>query len=135
MKLFGEQRLLSEILAEEQGAGFRQASLDAGLTYLRRRKRQQVAKQCGVAMVFIALASGMWLRSGSRLSSQPIASSASFDQTQAAAQVVPVKVISDQELFALFPNRPLALVGRAGEQELVFLDSALVEDSRAPQTY
>ena len=33
----------------------------------------------------------------------------------------PVKIISDEELFALFPNRPLALVGKPGHQQLVFL--------------
>jgi hypothetical protein len=33
-----------------------------------------------------------------------------------------VKFITDEELFALFPNRPLALVGKPGQQQLVFLD-------------
>lgn len=34
------------------------------------------------------------------------------------------KFITDEELFALFPNRPLALVGKPGQQQLVFLDQA-----------
>jgi hypothetical protein len=38
----------------------------------------------------------------------------------AAAQ--PIKVISDEELFALFPRRSLALIGSPGHQKLVFLD-------------
>jgi len=33
-----------------------------------------------------------------------------------------IKFITDEELFALFPNRPLALVGKPGQQQLVFLD-------------
>jgi hypothetical protein len=33
-----------------------------------------------------------------------------------------VKFINDEELLALFPGRPLALVGKPGEQQLVFLD-------------
>jgi hypothetical protein len=33
-----------------------------------------------------------------------------------------VRVISDEELFALFPGRSLALVGPPGHQQLVFLD-------------
>ena len=33
-----------------------------------------------------------------------------------------VKMLSDEELFALFPGRSLALLGNPGQQELVFLD-------------
>ena len=33
-----------------------------------------------------------------------------------------VKIITDEELFALFPNRALALIGAPGRQQLVFLD-------------
>ena len=34
-----------------------------------------------------------------------------------------VKTITDDELFALFPGRSMALIGKPGHQELVFLDS------------
>ena len=34
-----------------------------------------------------------------------------------------VKMISDEELFALFPGRSLALIGKPGHQQLVFLDT------------
>jgi len=33
-----------------------------------------------------------------------------------------VKIITDEELFALFPNRAMALIGSPGHQQLVFLD-------------
>ena len=34
----------------------------------------------------------------------------------------PVKFITDEELLALFPNRSVGLIGKAGHQELVFFD-------------
>jgi hypothetical protein len=34
----------------------------------------------------------------------------------------PVKLITDDELLALFPDRPVALIGKPGQQQLVFLD-------------
>jgi len=34
----------------------------------------------------------------------------------------PIKSISDEELFALFPGRQLALIGPPGDQRLVILD-------------
>jgi hypothetical protein len=33
-----------------------------------------------------------------------------------------VKLINDDELLALFPDRPVALIGKPGQQQLVFLD-------------
>jgi len=33
-----------------------------------------------------------------------------------------IRELSDQELFAFFPDRPLAVVEKGGHQELVFLD-------------
>jgi len=33
-----------------------------------------------------------------------------------------MKYISDEELFKLFPGRSIALIGKPGEQELIFLD-------------
>jgi hypothetical protein len=33
-----------------------------------------------------------------------------------------VKIINDEELFALFPNRAMALIGSPGHQQLIFLD-------------
>jgi hypothetical protein len=39
-----------------------------------------------------------------------------------------VKIITDEELFALFPNRALALIGSPGHQQLVFLDHGVASD-------
>lgn len=34
-----------------------------------------------------------------------------------------IRFINDEELFALFPDRPMALIGEPGQQQLVFLDN------------
>jgi len=39
-----------------------------------------------------------------------------------ALQLPAVQFINDDELLALFPNRPVALIGEPGKQRLVFLD-------------
>jgi len=39
-----------------------------------------------------------------------------------AADVSGVKYITTQELFALFPGRPIALIGKPGRQQVIFLD-------------
>jgi hypothetical protein len=33
-----------------------------------------------------------------------------------------VEFINAEQLFALFPNRPMALVGKPGHQQVIFLD-------------
>jgi hypothetical protein len=40
----------------------------------------------------------------------------------APSETSDVKIISDDELFALFPGRSMALIGTPGQQQLVFLD-------------
>jgi hypothetical protein len=38
------------------------------------------------------------------------------------------EIITDEELFALFPNRALALIGSPGHQQLVFLDHGIASE-------
>jgi hypothetical protein len=33
-----------------------------------------------------------------------------------------VRLLTDEQLLAMFPGRPVALIGPAGDQRLVFLD-------------
>jgi hypothetical protein len=48
----------------------------------------------------------------------------------AAEAAAPIKVISDEDLLALFPDRSMALLGPPGQQQLVFLDKAKKIDPR-----
>jgi hypothetical protein len=44
-------------------------------------------------------------------------------EAPAEVQTPMVQIINDDQLFALFPGRPMALVGTPGHQHLVFFDT------------
>ncbi len=114
------QHLWREILADDASLGaFRQASLDAGLAALaRRRQRRRHLRTAALVAPALLLGFALVARYQSAASAPPLSSAA--DRTEAAP--AEITTISDDELFALFPGRSLALVGRPGEQQLVFLD-------------
>jgi hypothetical protein len=108
-----KEQLLEEVLGGGDAAGLREATLAVGLRALKWRRRRRMAGY--VSLLVLPL--GVLLM---RLAHEP--------KEVVVAQLSPVpsesKVerITTEELFALFPNRPLALVGKPGEQQLVFLD-------------
>jgi hypothetical protein len=117
MKRSDQDRLLREILEEGEAADFRAASLARGVDFLRRRKRRNgIAQACSVCVLALHLAPRP---AGPRLAvvTAPV--------TQ--ADTSKVKIINDEELFALFPNRPMALIGPPGRQQLIFLDHGEAE--------
>jgi peptidoglycan/LPS O-acetylase OafA/YrhL len=117
MKQTEQDRLLREILGGE--GGLRTTSLAAGLKYLQRRRRRKRWTQIGLAggtallvvglCFFLTVQSAHRPRSGGVMVATPGADAG-------------LRVISDEELFALFPNRAMALIGPRGHQQLVFLD-------------
>jgi hypothetical protein len=117
-----QDQLLNEILGGDRLEGFRRATLQCGLDALRRRRRHFVKASALACLLLLAFPA---IRLFKELS--PTQNVASF---QALPKPVAnplmgnngINVISDEELFALFPNRPLALVGKPGHQQLVFLD-------------
>lgn len=123
MKRNDSDRLLNQVLADQEWESFRHASLELGLAALRRRRRGRRAAQVGVLAGLLSLGTFVAVftseRSPGRMTRLPAPSKglASGDKNG-------VKIITDEELFALFPNRPMALVGKPGHQQLVFLDEA-----------
>ena len=119
--------LLKEVLAGEELADFRRTSLERGLSAIRRQQRRQRILRFG-ALLMLPLLFTFAIRSrrAPEDSNQPLASPAIMGATipTRPADALDAKFITDEELFALFPNRPLALVGRPGHQQLVFLDQA-----------
>ena len=116
-------RLLSQVLAGQDWENFRQSSLEQGLGAMRQRRRRRRAVQIGVLACLLMLGTMAAVfftaeRSPDRRTALP---------TRPVDTVSPqgIKMITDEELFALFPNRPLALVGKPGHQQLVFLDEAV----------
>ncbi len=114
MNHFDREQLLSELLENSELADVRQNSLELGLASLRRRRSQARAVRGLVVLVPLALLLLVLL--------QPAAPQRVVVPPSAATASNRVKFITDEELLALFPNRSVALVGKPGQQQLVFLD-------------
>lgn len=125
MKPHEPDPLLKEILAGDELTDFRLASLEHGLNVMRRQQRRRRGVRVGALLMLPLLFTFAILsRRTPEASNRQIAST---NPTTAALPTPPAdgrdtKFITDEELFALFPNRPLALVGKPGQQQLVFLD-------------
>lgn len=124
MKTDRSNQLLNELLGPEDMETLRQATLESGLAGLRRRRaRRRLILGCALAFLFIfpisigVLRHELASRSPRSIPQSPFAASPVDPNT-----ITGTKIISDEELFALFPGRPLALVGTPGHQQLVFLD-------------
>src|SRR5882724_682106 len=128
MKPSEQEKLLKEILPEEDLRDFQQASLEHGLTFLRqRRRRGYLLRASALATVLSLVTLGLLLKP--HRAPQPDNSTAQLPPAPQSAPVAasPVKFISDDELLALFPNRQVALIGKPGQQRLVFLDKPHAE--------
>jgi len=122
MENHNSPELMTELFEGEELDKLRQATLAGGLAELRRRRsRRRVIRVC--AVVGLLLAAGAvslhTLREADKLDQSSLVSSGS-----PATNKTTVKTITDEELFALFPGRPMALVGTPGKQQLVFLDQS-----------
>jgi hypothetical protein len=125
MKHPEHDRLLNNIVTGEELADFREASLQQALTAIRQQRRHQRSlRLAALAAVPIVVTLGIvFSRPPQFPLSENVASNASpvaisSPQLRPAA----VKLINDDELLALFPDRPVALIGKPGQQQLVFLD-------------
>jgi hypothetical protein len=117
--------MVQEILDGGELAEFRQRALEQGLAAVRRtRARRRVVRWCGMGLPVLILA-GLFLAHGTRLAQVQQPSPAN---TQVALANVSqsrgnqIQFINDEQLFALFPGRSMALIGKPGHQQLVFLD-------------
>lgn len=130
MKTPESDRLLKEILAGEELADFRQASLEHGLASLRRqRQRQRAAQVCVLAVLALGCGAAIVFSRSRDLGTRQLAWSNATPAMSASLRVrtPEVRYISDDELLALFPDRVVALIGKPGQQRLVFLDEPAPE--------
>ena len=113
-------QLLTDILGDDGLEALRQASLARGLDALRRRRllRRGFEFAAAVAVPLVVVFAAVF-HPQSRPAVQTAPQSA---PPAAAAEASRVHYINQQELFALFPNRPIALVGKPGHQQVLFLD-------------
>jgi len=131
MKLSEKQKLLREILPGDDIADFERASLERGLADLRRQRRRGHLVRAGALAAVVGFISlGIVLKQHNPVRE----SAANLQLPPAPAPAVSdhVKFISDDELLALFPGRSVALIGKPGQQRLVFFDKPDDESNRAP---
>lgn len=123
MKPENQDRLLTDIFVTGEPEGFRQESLKCGLSVLRRKRRIRrgltlvaVATLLCQAFRFINLPdySHSWSSKSQRLNPP--------SPTTPKAERSEIKFIDDEQLLALFPDRSVALIGKPGHQELLFLN-------------
>jgi hypothetical protein len=120
-----DDRLLRELLQTDDLLALRQRSLGEMLGCARaRRRRRLVSRACLMAALPALLLGAYLLHRTREAPSRLIAARPPLDGGQETAQrpLYKVSYLSTDELLALFPNRPLALIGPPGEQRLVFLD-------------
>ena len=127
-----ERQLLRGVLGEDSLQSLRQATLACGLDNLRRRRRsRRVALVSGVVCVTAVLASVLLLPKGLPRQSGTVGQFAGSPSGGVSAAPDTVKFLTDEELFRLFPNRSMVLVGEPGHQQLVFLDQRVDRNRRS----
>jgi hypothetical protein len=123
MKRDEQNRLLNEILETSE---FRSASLRRGLHAVRRgRRRRWAIRASGMTLgVTAAILAMMFANSAPRPGSEsrPAPPPEIAHSSPPAQESTGIERITDDELFALFPGRSVALIGPPGHQQFVFLD-------------
>jgi hypothetical protein len=111
--------ILKEVLATDATDRLRSASLEQGLTLIRRRRQiQAIVRTCAmVCLLLVPMA--VLVTSHSSRTVPPTLFSGVPTQTPPLPQI---ERISDAELLALFPGQTIALVGAPGEQRLIVTD-------------
>lgn len=127
-------QLLAEIFSETAAPAFREASLQRALVSVRRRAsgRRVFRATLATAMVLtVAALFGLGLRKPNALSERSALASAPTPP----APTVPgtqIRLVGDDELRAMFPDRPVALVGPPEHRQFVFRDEPRPQPNAAP---
>jgi hypothetical protein len=108
-----KQHLLNDL----QGDGRREDTLRAGAAILRRRRWMRAAGQIGGAVAALAL--GVFLAQSVVWRQEAPVAIAPMAKPEAK-----VHYLTDEELLAMFPNTPVALVKAGDKEQLFFLNPA-----------
>ena len=122
--------LLRDTFADGELDALREATLNRGLAAMRTKRRLRRLRTGALASVVVLLmAAPLYWRTpiapAPAISAPKMASISSLKIYPAvkAADVAPVPTISDKELLALYANRSVGLLGKPGQQKLVFFDA------------
>lgn len=125
--------LLTAVLSDSTDNELRAKSLDRTLAAVRqRRRRRHVLRGAGGIVMAGIMAAVLWHRHAP--DARPVATIHSQPSEVApTAPTVPgtnIRLVSDEELLAMFPDRPVALVGPPGNRQFVFLDEKRTSQTR-----
>jgi len=128
-----QEKLLKEILPPEDMADYRKSSLDHGLAGLRReRRRRHVTRISAVAVVLLGLSLGILFSSRNPAPPEHVTAQTSPPSAPSSLAASHVDFINDDQLLAFFTNQPVALIGKPGEQRLVFLGKSQDDAEQHP---
>jgi hypothetical protein len=119
-------QLLQDLLGDDGLNQLRQTSLSRGLKEMRRRRQRSVAARISVIAFPVLLLAVVAFYPWFQQAKQSPAPTALAFSSKAESKV---EYITADQLFALFPNRPMALVGKPGHQQLIFLDKPSASDN------
>ena len=120
------EELLADVLSENES--WRAATLEQGLATLRRvrSRRRTVRLTMAFAAPLLVLAAVLVLQNRRVVSLQVAEQNeAQPEHVVKTIEGTPIRVLNDEELLALFKDRPVALVGEPGNQRLILLDEAV----------
>jgi hypothetical protein len=117
MKTPSKSDLLADVLAEEET--LRTSTLECGLSALRQRRRLRHIRNGALVALPLIVIAAMFAPS---LVPPRRPAIVAVNPPPAMVEGTAIKIISDEELLALFKDRPVALVGRPGHQQLLLLD-------------
>lgn len=133
MKDSEHDELLREVLGcDGELPAFRAASLEQALQWQRRRRRlRRGAGVCVLACLALALGLGAIMDHRHPIHS-PIAA---VPNTSGDAPPAKTRIITDEELFALFPGHAVALIGKPGYQRFVVLEAPRTDAPAAGEDF
>ena len=126
MNMHPHDPLLDDLLSDGIDGAAESVSLETLLSDARRVRRQRrlIRYGLGPLLAVLVLAQiALFLNHSRRLTTASQSTDASIPLPHSPpAAPAPIRTISDDELFALFPDRQLALIGPPGDQRLLFVD-------------
>ena len=116
--------LLHEVFSETLPPAFREASLNRALASVRRQRTGRRVLR-GTLALTVVVAVVAWFGSAHRNPNGSPGRSPVASAPPPPVQTVPgtkIRVVGDDELLSMFPDRPVALVGPPEHRQFVFLD-------------
>ena len=119
-----QDALLKQILGNEELEKVRAITLARGIKAARRRRGWRIASRASAFVAILALFLAISLRSRMQAPvAAPALPVAVSVQPAVAPKLEKIANVSAAEVFALFPDRAIALIGKPGSQRVVFLDA------------